>query len=269
MTQSSAYGSGHAKRFGLREAPSFVARTLSPMVLAVTHIRCDVENNGLTTPIPKEDALLVALQLRECPRHDLWLDGKAMPTGHLRAGTVNVYDLRTSPVVNSVSPFENLHFYLPQKVLNTFSERERGARLADAIQNPGIGSDDLTVQQLGYSLLPAFERPEEANRLFVDHIITAIAVSVTNNLLGPERAQRADPELASWQMHLAMEMIDARLGNPISIDELARACDLPIDTFRRAFLKSFGMFPHQWLMRRRLDRASVLLRRSDLPSTLR
>jgi transcriptional regulator GlxA family with amidase domain len=25
------------------------------------------------------------------------------------------------------------------------------------------------------------------------------------------------------------------------------------------------MFPHQWLMRRRLDRASVLLRRSDLP----
>jgi AraC family transcriptional regulator len=265
MTRSSAYGSGFAERFGLREAASFVARNLSPMVLAVTHIRCDVENNGLTAPFPKEDALLVTLQLRECPRHDLWLDGKAMRTGHLTPGMINVYDLRSNPIVNSVSPFENLHFYLPQKVLNTFSERERGAKLADAIPNPGIGIDDTTVRELGYSLLPAFERPEEANRLFVDHIITAIAVSVANGFLGQAEPGYADPELAPWQMRLVTEMIDEKLGNPMSIDELAKACDLSIDVFRRAFSKSFGMFPHQWLMKRRLARASLLLRRTELP----
>ena len=47
--------------------PTFLCRTKSePTVLAVTHIRSDVENNGLTTPIPKEDALLVTL----LPLHD-------------------------------------------------------------------------------------------------------------------------------------------------------------------------------------------------------
>jgi AraC family transcriptional regulator len=265
MTQSSAYGSGHAKRFGLREATSFVTRTLSPTVLAVTHIRCDVENNGLTAPIPKEDALLVTLQLRECPRHDLWLDGKAMRTGHLKAGMINVYDLRSNPVVNSVSSFENLHFYLPRKVLNGFSERERGVMLADAVPNPGIGIHDTAIRELGYALLPAFERPEEANRLFVDHVITAIAAAVANKFLGRERPSHTDLKLAPWQMRLVTEMLDEKLSGSISVSDLAKASDLSIDVFRRAFFNSFGMFPHQWLMKRRLGRVSLLLRRTELP----
>ena len=41
-------------------APSFLARSLRDNALAVTEIKCDIENNGLTAPIPCEDALLVA-----------------------------------------------------------------------------------------------------------------------------------------------------------------------------------------------------------------
>jgi AraC family transcriptional regulator len=196
---------------------------------------------------------------------DLWLDGKAMRTDHLKQGMINVYDLRSNPIINSVSPFENLHFYLPQKVLNTFSERERGAMLADSVPNPGIGIDDTTIRELGYSLLPAFERPEEANRLFVDHIVTGIAVCVANKFLGRGRPDHTELKLAPWQMRLVTEMLDEKLGGSMSVSDLAKACDLSIDVFRRAFFKSFGMFPHQWLMKRRLGRASLPLRRTELP----
>jgi hypothetical protein len=41
-------------------------------------------------------------------------------------------------------------------------------------------------------------------------------------------------------MRLVTEMLDENLGDPTGVDELAKACDLPIGVFRRAFFKSFG-----------------------------
>src|SRR5262245_61042119 len=108
MATRGAYGQNLADCFRLDAAPAFVSRTLRQSHIAVTHILCDIANNGLSTPIPREDAFLVTLQVRACPAHDLWIDGRAMKTGPLPAGTTCIYDLRRNPMVNSISPFENL-----------------------------------------------------------------------------------------------------------------------------------------------------------------
>jgi AraC family transcriptional regulator len=96
---------------------TFVTRTLNQSEVAVTQIVCNIENNGLTAPIPRQDAFLVTLQLRECPSHDLCIDGKPMKTGHLAPSTTCIYDLRQNPVVNSISPFRNLHFFFSRAAL--------------------------------------------------------------------------------------------------------------------------------------------------------
>jgi hypothetical protein len=70
MGDHGAYSQRLGDHFHLASAPAFVAWTLKKSEIAVTEIKCDVENNGPTSPIPREDAILVTLQVRDRPRHE-------------------------------------------------------------------------------------------------------------------------------------------------------------------------------------------------------
>ncbi len=69
--------------------------------------------------------------------------------------------------------------------------------------------------------------------------------------------------LAPWQERRAKEMLVAQLDGELSIEDLARECDLSRSHFARAFKKSTGQPPHRWLMARRLERAQELLATSS------
>jgi len=62
-----------------------------------------------------------------------------------------------------------------------------------------------------------------------------------------------------------VEWIDARLDQPLSIGELAAQAALSEFHFSRMFRVSFGMAPHAWVLRQRVERARGLLRGSMLP----
>ena len=175
MSQRGAYGEQLGSTFHLKSAPAFVTQALRKTEIAATYIRCDIENNGLTAPIPREDAFLIALQVRDCPLHDMWIDGRPVETGHLAAGTTCIYDLRRSPIANSISPFETVHFYLPRAALDAIADIENRPKVDNIDHNPGIGVDDPVTCGLGSALLPAFQRADEVNCLFVDHITVAVA----------------------------------------------------------------------------------------------
>jgi AraC family transcriptional regulator len=58
-------------------------------------------------------------------------------------------------------------------------------------------------------------------------------------------------------------MVD-RLGNDISLSELAGISGLSVGHFAIAFKQSMGISPHGWLRRQRIDTAKALLRSRDL-----
>jgi len=264
MKQRGAYGDQLRETFHLDSAPAFVTQALRGTQIGVTHIKCDIENNGLTAPIPREDAFLIAIQIRDCPRHDMWIDGRPIATGHLRPGTVCIYDLRRSPIANSISPFQTLHFYIPRVALNAIGEIENARRIDDLDHNPGVGIEDPVLRGLGASLLPAFERVHEANPLFVDHLTVAAAAHFVKAHGGrPTPVVPACP-LAAWQESRIKEWLSAHLTGDVSVTTLAAECGLPVGRFTRAFYRSTGMPPHRWLMQRRVDQAFDLLRRTRL-----
>jgi AraC family transcriptional regulator len=75
---------------------------------------------------------------------------------------------------------------------------------------------------------------------------------------GPRRA-------AAWQERRARELIDARLAENLSLAEVAAACGLSVAQFARAFKRSLGVPPHQFLIERRVERARELLLHTGLP----
>jgi AraC-like DNA-binding protein len=57
----------------------------------------------------------------------------------------------------------------------------------------------------------------------------------------------------------ALELIERRFPRPPAVSALAAACSMSAVHFRRSFRSAFGVAPHAFVARRRLERAAVLL----------
>jgi AraC-like DNA-binding protein len=259
-----AFGQRLGDCFGLKQAPSFTTRILTNATIGVTRITCAHERNGLTAPIPVQDAFLMTLQLADCPAHDLWIEGRPAATGPLRRGAISIYDLRQQPIVNSVSAFRNIHFYLPRSSLNALVEEDGGQPIDELPNNPGLGVEDPVASGLGLSLETAFDHPDEVTRLFVDHITVAMALHIARTFGVRPARHEVRGRLSPVQERLVKEMLEANLAGEVTMGELASACGLGVTAFRRGFAAATGMLPHQWLAQRRAERAAELLRHTSL-----
>jgi AraC-like DNA-binding protein len=65
----------------------------------------------------------------------------------------------------------------------------------------------------------------------------------------------------------AKDLIDSSSAEPLDVPALARAAFASPSHFTRSFKRAFGETPHQYLQRRRIERAKELLRESDLSVT--
>lgn len=264
MQRPGAFGAELASHFGFRSAPAFKTQRLPEAEVAVTRIRCDNENNGMTAPFAIDDAFLVTIQLRDCPSHDLWIEGQARPTAHLAAGTVCVYDLRCNPVVNSISPFDNIHFYMPRRTLATIAEGDGIAPIDEIDTEPGIGFADGVLHGLAQSLLPAFDRPEQTNRLFVDHVSLAMAAHFARRF-GHGEAALARPRFSKREVAVAKEMLDSHRNGSLSLTDLADEMGIPVGQFSDGFADATGVPAHRWQLGRRIDCALAMMREKRFP----
>ena len=70
--------------------------------------------------------------------------------------------------------------------------------------------------------------------------------------------------LASHVLRRILRYVDSHLDTPLSIDDLAAQARLSESHFARCFMKSVGMTPHSYVLRRRLLRAQQLLAQSEM-----
>jgi len=75
-----------------------------------------------------------------------------------------------------------------------------------------------------------------------------------------------DPRLLRRLLR-AKDRMDAASHEAWPVARLARVSELSAAHFARAFKAAFGVPPHRYLLTRRIERATALLRESDLPIT--
>jgi AraC family transcriptional regulator len=118
---------------------------------------------------------------------------------------------------------------------------------------------------LANALADQVERAEERSALFIDHLALAFYAHVMKtygNAVAP--AERISGGLSPWQLRRVLDFIAAHLDGDPTITELARECALSPGYFVRAFRRTTGSTPHQWLVRKRVERAKALLLASAL-----
>ena len=75
-----------------------------------------------------------------------------------------------------------------------------------------------------------------------------------------------DPELLRRLLR-AKDRMDAASDEDWPVERLARESGVSAAHFARSFKDAFGVPPHRYLLTRRIERATALLRESDLPIT--
>ena len=258
MTEAFGQRLGEALR--VENAPAIVNRVLRTADIAVTEIRCDNPMPEMSGSIRQEDAFAVALHLRDRPNREYWEDGRRASVCDVRAGESCLYDLKRDPSALLDKPYHTLFFYLPRVALDAIADEANVPRIRDLRYKPGAAVNDATISSLGSLLLPALSYPDQANRLFVDHVLLAVGVHIAQTYGGMWPVSQPVPGwLAPWQEQRAKEIIAANLGG-VPVRELARECQLSRVHFSRAFRRSVGVTPYQWLMERRAEVAKEKLR---------
>ena len=115
-------------------------------------------------------------------------------------------------------------------------------------------------------LVEAARAPQEASRLFVDSASMAVLGELVF-LSGCDHKTLRRPDVRDWRVRRTLEQIDARLGEDISLAELAGTVDLSPSHYSALFRAATGVTPHAWIMRRRIEKACELLADPRTPIT--
>jgi AraC family transcriptional regulator len=266
MSVDEAYAAGLLDYFHLKTPAHAVARALRKSKFAVTHVRSDEPNRSPATLIPTENAFILELHRKDFIAHELSLGGRSVPVVPFPKGIMSLVNLVLDPTPYPGSPFDCCSFYLRRDSFDRLADDLGGNRIDNLAIKPGVAVNDPVVANLGPCLLPAIERPEQVNTLFVDHVAMALHTHLAQRYGGMRIPRTSDSgSLTPWQLRLARDTINAHLDGGISLARMASDCGLSVSHFARAFTRSTGVPPHRWLMQRRVDRAKDLMRATSTP----
>jgi AraC family transcriptional regulator len=103
-----------------------------------------------------------------------------------------------------------------------------------------------------------------SGRLFLDSVEQAMAVAlVKDHAVRHRPVQMHRGGLGSARLRRIRELVDVKMEDDLSLDEMAESVGLSTAHFARMFRKSTGETPHQFVLRQRVERAKAMLRAPD------
>src|SRR6266850_455116 len=102
-------------------------------------------------------------------------------------------------------------------------------------------------------------------RLFLDSVEQALAVALVNGYA----VRRPSPRiyrggLTPARLRRVTELVEAKIDDDLSLEELAESVELSRAHFSQMFRKSTGQSPHQYLLRHRVEHAKKILRAPNM-----
>jgi AraC family transcriptional regulator len=141
--------------------------------------------------------------------------------------------------------------YLDPTVLRIGGETDYAAR---------VHCEDFAVWETAAKLKSAIENGQARKTLYLSALSSVLAIELSGC---DDKAEReAVPNrggLACWQKRTVASYIEEHLAEQICLVTLAQLARLSQHHFCRAFKQSFGIPPHHYQVRRRMEQAKLLL----------
>jgi AraC family transcriptional regulator len=242
--------------------PGSEAPSSGPRVVATRWRALDNETRE-TCALAADDCHLVKIVLR-CMNVHLSVSGRTVLDGVATPGMFHVTEPAASARCLFRGPYETLHLHVPNELT------AECVRDAPGYQEPALYSEpsltrDPTVERLARALLETEQVGGSFGQLYAD----CLSIAIVARLLASARRlvtsdRRKVAALAKWRLKRAMEYIEPRLSETVSLADVASAVGLTRMHFAAQFKAAVGLSPHEYHLRRRVERAQEMLLKANM-----
>ena len=164
---------------------------------------------------------------------------------------------------------ESLHIFLPALPLSQAVVRETGID-PDAVDlHYQGGFRDPLIEQIAWAIRAEMTEPGPAGKMLVETLAAALSVHLVRQYSNLAPASISLPTtrgaLDPRSLRRVTDLIEARLGEDLTIEALAKEASLSPFHFARAFKRATGTTPHRYLTYRRIERGKALIAKGELP----
>lgn len=212
--------------------------------------------------MPPLDSHFIAIHLANPSPLSLQLNGTWQ---HARStpGSLSIMEAHQDNSWEWEGEIDELHICLDTKMLDSASEELLG-KSASLIS--GINIHDPWIYQIGLQLLANVQSPSSTTRLFGDLMAQSLSLQLLrNHSAEKKRDDLGRVKISRPRLQRALDFIEANLAADITIDDIANAAAMSPFHFAHCFRQSTGTSPHQYLIKRRIERAAEMLRHTTEP----
>ncbi|MBY0610986.1 MAG: AraC family transcriptional regulator [Beijerinckiaceae bacterium] len=191
----------------------------------------------------------------------MWLSltGKTVHDGSAMPGSLHV----TLPSVAARcvfnGPFDALHLHVPNTLIEDCAQDLPQGSLRGLSKQDGFFRAPW-IERFGQTLLLADELHGALGQRYIDSLGTAFVAKLLSEAGRATSGEgRGANELAKWRLKRAVDYIDDNLDGSVTLADVSAAAGLTRMHFAAQFKASTGLRPHEYLLRRRVEKAQQLL----------
>jgi AraC family transcriptional regulator len=159
-------------------------------------------------------------------------------------------------------PYDVLHLHVPNDLIVEYTRDVTGQPM------PVLGSSsaprkDMTVEALSRALLDADRVGGALGQLYADCIGMAVIARLLASVSRTAERPRVNG-LARWRLKRALDYFEAQIDKPVSLAAVASSTGLTSMHFAAQFRATTGLRPHEYLLRRRIERAQEMLAETSM-----
>jgi len=170
--------------------------------------------------------------------------------------------LMTEKITSSAGRFQSILLFFTQNALDSFFSKYTGINITTRNIKQAqlqVFTKDLFLHNYIQSLLLLFAEQKEIPATLQKVKLEELLLYLCNYY--PEKMQslkqRAKDSTAETEIR---KLAESNIGNNITIEELAFLCNMSLSTFKRKFIKLYGVAPSKWFLQKRMELATALLR---------
>jgi AraC family transcriptional regulator len=178
-------------------------------------------------------------------------------------GALTIFPKGPVPELRLRKESEVLFCAFEEKFLSSVRDELDGRQPAPLDFRSGI--HDRSIFQILNLLFAELESGGSSCELYAESLAHALAVRFLH--LGqqiPQEVFAGVPALSYPKLSRVRELIESRLAETLSLEELAKESGYSRSHFLRTFRAATGMTPHAYVLKERVERARRLLSRSDV-----
>ena len=209
---------------------------------------------------PELDHHYVVQHLGGAKHVERWRDGPATSVT-VEAGSLTSVPAGTNFMWRTRGPIEFAHLYIPPEYLDNMAsrlDRSKNWALIDT-----VGVRDPLLEALFTRMLSGVTRA--ASTLYLDSMLESFALQLLHDhSTATLRTERRRETLTRFHLSRVVEFVHTHFGEDLELADLARVAGSSVYHFSRAFKNATGETPYQFVIRRRVKCAQMLLTTTDL-----